>query len=350
MSKDLQNKTSEEIDLGQIFNAIGKMFDRLFKFIGGFFKVVFTLFMSFLKVVIDNLITVAIVVGIAFAVGYFFEKNKAPVYEASMLVKPYYNSKYQLIANVNYYNSLLEERNFEVLSNAFGIAKEDAQKIKSFEVESGPETKNDLLKQYDLYLKSLDSSRALSITYVDFVENRNIYSSELYLITVKSLKKDIFKSLEKGFDDIFINELSIAQKQKRDKTFEIKKTAFESTLSKIDTLQQTYLKIVQKEADKGEAFVNVQGLLPLQQERSKTHEYELFQYEIRIRDSIREIEQLKADEDIYYDILSGFPKVGKVDSSLLSRYYVLFPIIAFILLCIGYMTIKLYKFIKNYES
>ena len=93
MSKPLQEQDSEEIDLGQIFNAIGKLFDRIFRFIISIFVGIFTGVILFLKVLIDYFVIIAVVVGLAFVVGYFLEKSKPEIYEASMLVKPYFGSE-----------------------------------------------------------------------------------------------------------------------------------------------------------------------------------------------------------------------------------------------------------------
>lgn len=350
MNKNLQEQSSEEIDLGQIFSSIGKLFERLFNFIGSIFKAIFSFIIFFLKVVIDYFIIVCVVVGLAFVIGYFLEKSKPPVYQASMLVKPYFGSKYQLVTDINYYNSLLKENNYEVLADQFDISNEEAEKLVSFDVESGPETKNELLKQYDLYLKSLDSSRAQSITYTDFVENRDIYSSELFLVTVKSHKMDVFRKLEGGFDSTFSNRYSIDQKRIRDKTLEIKTSSYQKDLDRMDTLQNVYIDVIKTESEKGAAFVNVQGLLPLQQEKAKTREYDLLSSEMRIRDSLSAISQIKLEQDTYYDVLSRFPEVGTESVSLTKKYWFILPIAAFIFLCVFYSAIRIIKFIKNYEN
>ena len=258
--------------------------------------------------------------------------------------------KYSLVADIAYYNSLLNEKNYDILSKTFDISEKEAGTLLSFKVEPGPETNNELLKQYDEYLNSLDSTRAKTITYNDFVENRDIYSSELFLVTVKSFKADIFRKLENGFDATFSNKYSTEQKRIRDNAIAVRKTVYQSDLDRIDTLQNVYISIVKKESEKGSAFVNVQGLLPLQQEKSKTYEYELLGSSMRIRDSIRTMEQMKIEQDTYYDVLSRFPQTGTESSQLKSKYWFTFPIIAFLLLCLLYATLKTIKYIKNYEN
>ena len=350
MNKEIPKKDSdEEVDLGQIFNAIGRLFEKFFRLIGSFFKAIFSLIILFLKIVFDYIIVIAVVVGLAFVVGIFTENYKKPVYEASMLVKPYFDSKYQLISSIDYFNSLLNEKRHEVLGDIFDISGDDAESLTRFNVEKGPETKNDLLRQYDKYLKSLDSVRAKNVTYADFVENRDIYSSETYLINVKSHKRDIFRKLEGSFDSIFSNSFSIEQKKKRDMILEVKKASFEKDLENMDTLQAVYMNVIQKQSERGNGDVTVQGLLPLQQEKFQTKEFEVLLNEMRIRDSIKELEQMKIEENSYYEILSRFPEVGKRASKIYTKDWVLFPVLAFMVLCIIYVILAIYKYVKNYE-
>jgi septum formation topological specificity factor MinE len=347
-TKTPNNNTSDEVDLGHVFNAIGKLFERFFKFIGSIFSAIISFFILILKVIINNIVIIGVVVGLAFIVGIFTEQYKKPIYEASMLVKPYFDSKYQLVSSISYFNSLLDENRYDVLADIFHISQEDAKSLAKFEVKIGPETKNELLRQYDEYLKSLDSARAKSVTYTDFVDNRDIYSSELFLIEAKSYKRDVFRKLEGSIDSIFSNRYSIEQKKKRDQIIDIKKATFEKDLETMDTLRSVYLNVIQKEADRSSSTVSLQGLLPLQQEKSQTKEYEILQFQMRTRDSIKVLDQLKVEENSYYEVLSRFPEVGKKPSELYNKHWILFPILAFFILCIAYIMISTFKFIKNH--
>jgi hypothetical protein len=344
-----KNNSTDEVDLGHIFNAIGKLFERLFNLIGSIFKGVFSFFISFLRIIIENFVVIGVVVSVAFIIGFITEQYKKPVYEANMLVKPYFDSKYQLISSINYFNTLLDDGRHEVLADIFKITDVEAEALKEFEVETGPETKNELLKQYDVYLKSLDSARAKSVTYTDFVENRDIYSSELFLITVKSFQGDIFRKLEGSFDSIFSNSYSIEQKIKRDRILEIKQKTFEKDLESMDSLQSLYANVIRKEAERGTASMSVQGLLPLQQEKAQTKEFDVLIIGMRTRDSIKVLEELKVEENTYVQFLSRFPEVGKKQSKLVSKHWVIFPVFAFAGLCILYLMFSTFKFIKNHD-
>ena len=115
MSKELQQPPqSEEVDLGQLFKMIGNMFDRLFQFIGGIFKSVFSVIIYTIKAVISNFKIIVLAMVLAGVIGYALEKTKQPVFTSSMLVKPYFDSKFQLVTNIKYYNALIEDKGFKL--------------------------------------------------------------------------------------------------------------------------------------------------------------------------------------------------------------------------------------------
>lgn len=350
MSKEIKQRDSEEVDLIILFNYIGNAFGKLFTFIGSIFKAIYSIVFFVLKAIIDNIKIITVVMIAAFVIGLGLERFTPVLYQSEMLVKPYFDSKYQLVANIDYYNSLIDAKNESALSGIFNISTEDAKNLKKFKITTGPETENEILQQYDSYLESIDSVRAQNISYDQFVENRDIYSSDLYLITVESYKNDIFKHLESGIDSIFSNEYSSKKKKIRDKTFDIRKRYYERNLKRLDSLQLVYLDIKKNESEKGEVSIGLQGSLPLQQEKAKTFEYELLKDELRIRDSIRSMEQLKNEESDFYDVLSGFQKVGTKSHKFKNKFSLFFPITAFFILVIIFFAIRIITHLKKHES
>nr|WP_321245599.1 hypothetical protein [uncultured Psychroserpens sp.] len=347
-SEHERNK-SEELDLVVFFSLIGSFFSKIYDFFLSIFKSLFSVVVSILKALIDNFKIITIVVLLAFLVGFGLEKVKEPVFYSEMLVKPYFESKYQLVTNIDYYNSLINTENYDELSDVFSLPKEDTEELISFSIEAGPETENELVKQYDDYIKSIDSIRSQDISLEDFVENRDIYSSDLFTIEVKSFKRDIFKNLSKGFETTFTNEYSKKLMDRRDSTIAIRKTAYRKDLKKIDSLQLVYLKILEDESKKGAVSIGLEGLIPLTQEKSITREYDLFQSGLRIRDSISVLDQQVIQENVYYDVLSNFSEVGMKTDDVFKKYSILFPALAFIILCLIFLGFKTVNFVKNYE-
>jgi hypothetical protein len=344
-----KNSDNEEIDLGQLFNAIGRLFEKLFLFIKGLFTGLFSIIIYALKPVINNFKLISIVLFLAAIIGFTAEKLLPPVYESDMLVQPYFGSKYQLANNVEYFNSLIGEQNAKELSRIFEIDTTDAKALVGFTMEIGPETDNDLLVQYNDYIKSIDSTLAAEVTYEQFIENRDILNAEIFSITATAKKNDIFINLEKGFTKTFENDYSRKLREKRDDTIKLRRASLERQLKQIESLQQVYVQVIQKEAENPEVQIGTDGMFPLQQTKRKTNEYELLERELNIRAAINALDEQLVKEDSYYEILAGFEEVGKKSKTFDKRYSLLFPLIVFSLITIVYFSKKAFYFIKNYD-
>ncbi|MDN3491579.1 hypothetical protein [Winogradskyella bathintestinalis] len=350
MSEKLpQQSQNEEVDLGQLFNAIGNLFQRFFNFIGKILKGLFSLIIFIIKPLVVYFKMVAVVLIIAAILGYTLEKVKEPVYYSNMVVKPYFDSKYQLFNNINYFNSLINSENITELSNIFEIDSTDAKELVSFDIEAGPETQNDLFIEYDKYVKSIDTSLVDELSYVDYVKNRDLISGSLFAIKAKSFKSDIFPKLHEGFRKTFENDFSKHQKRVRDTTAYIERLSLTTELSRLDSIQKTYLEVIKNESKNSKLSLGLNSVLPLQEEKTATKEYELFLKEREIRNTLNYLNQKIAKENTYFDVLSSFDKVGKKDKSFEKRYSISFPIIALILILCGFLIVKAFNYIKNYE-
>lgn len=352
MSKDLPQpqQQSEEVDLGQLFKLIGNMFDKLFRLIGNIFKTIFSLLIYGLKAILNNFKIIAITILITAALGYVLEKFKKPVYKSDMLVKPYFDSKFQLITNINYYNALIEDSDYDQLSQLFDINQTDAEKIINFEIMAGPETENDRILEYEEFIKQVDSARATDVYFEDFIENRSIYSGTLYQISVTSYKKDIFRSLEDGLNSTFTNTYSIKKMQKRDSLLAIEKEQILKSLNQVDSLQNVYIEVLKNESNgKVQGSITLKDGMSLVQERVKTREYELLTKELELRKALSKIESQKVEEDVYFDTLSSFQDVGSVHKKFLEKYSLVLPCLAFLILVLIYSLKKTITFVKNYE-
>ena len=173
------NQASEEVDLGQLFKAIGNLFDRLYRFIKSIITSIFSVIIYGLKAIIDNFKTIATVVIVLAIAGFAVEKIKPKVYTSSILVRPYFESKYQLLKNINYYNALIDNDDYNKLSEIFEMDKDTIQKVLSFEVDLAFESENAKILKYERFIKSIDSTRAIEITYDDYIENEDVKNNLL---------------------------------------------------------------------------------------------------------------------------------------------------------------------------
>ncbi len=349
-SKLPEQTNSEEIDLGQLFKLIGNAFDRLFNFIGSIFKAIFSVFIYALKAIVANYKILGIAMVLAGILGFVIERTQEEVYASQMLVKPYFDSKYQLVTNINYYNALIQEKDYNQLMKIFDIDSLAARDIIEFEINPGPETENDRIVQYEGFIKAVDSTRALEMSYDDYVENRSIYGGNFFEISVKSHQKDVFKSLEDGLNSTFENTYSVKKMKKRDSIIVLEKQRILKSLENMDSLKSVYIKVMQDDINSKIPTITSRDGISLVQERVKTKEYELLTEELKLRQQLTGLETKKVEEDVYFDTLSSFQDIGALYTSIWKKYSLIFPISVFLLLCLVYLVKKFVKYVRLYEG
>ena len=344
-----QQPQNEEIDLGQLFNAIGKVFEKFFAFIGSIFKAIFSAIIYILKPLIENLKLVVITLFVMIILGFVLEKTKKPSYSSKMIVETHFDSKYQLVKDVGYFNNLIQSDNFIELSNIFKIDSSDAKELKSFDLIQGPETPNDLFIEYGDYLKNIDTSLVEQLSYKEYVINRDLLSGNRYTIKAEAFKQDIFLNLTDGFRKTFENDFSKHKKQVRDTIVYIQNLSYNTELTRLDSLQKTYVDVLKNESNNKNVSLALNTVIPLQQEKTVTKEYELFIKEQEIRRDLYDINSEMAEENTYYDIISSFDRLGSEDPEVSNRYYFVLPILTLIIFVIGFLFLRAINFIKNYE-
>lgn len=352
MSKELPpNKNgSEEIDLIVFFNLIGNLFNRALSSIRSVLKFLFSILIYTIKAFIDNWRIIMGVLIITAGLGYFIERSIPKPYHASMLVKPYFDSKYQLVTNINYFNALVASKDYETLNNVFKADSFniDVKKIRAFSIEPGPETENDKILQYQGFLKALDSA-SFNVTFEDYIDNRSVFSGNLFQISVKSFDKAIFKKLEYGINTAFTNDFSMRKKKKENQLYELEKENIKENLKEVDSLQRIYISVLQEERKSKPKDIRFAGF-PMQESKTRTREYELLEKEISLREKLRALEEKEISQDVFVDVISSFPHVGGKRIKLSERYSIIFPAISFILLCVLFLGNKTIKFVNNYED
>lgn len=352
MSKDpvRNNKYEEEADILTLLKYFENGILKIFRFFGSIFILLYSVIIYSLKVIFLNIKIISVVVGLAAIAGFILENYSAKKYESTMLVRTYFDSQYQLASNIEYYNSLLAEENYPSLGDVFEIDQEVLTNLVEFEIELGPETENDRILKYDNFLKQLDSIRAQEISYEDYLEGRDILTGNIFKIRVVSKDNKIFRKLEVGILKSFQNLYSVKKKEKRDSLIAIQKVNLREAITEIDSLQNVYINVLEEEASATKASINLGQGFPLTQEKSDTKEYQLLNKEIELRERLRELDEKIIEEDEYFDVISGFPEVGREYKKWSDRHTLLLPALAFVLLCIFYLLKKLSNYVRNYEG
>lgn len=346
-----QQNTSDEVDLIVLFNYIGKGFSNVFKFIGNLFKLLFKGIIYFLKPIVKYAKILILVMAVFAVIGYVLDRLKPTVYTSSMLVKPYFDSKFQLINNIDYYNSLLASGDYENIVNIFKVDADVAESIKNFEVLAGPETESDRVLEYEEFLLSMDTASAKNYTYEKYLEGRDIYSSKIFEIKVEATKNNIFRDLELGLNTTFENTYSQTLMKKKNQLFDFEKKSIYSTLDKIDSLQKVYISVLEEESkSQARRGMTIGDGLTFEKDKSVTKEYELLNREISLRNQLVELEEEYLKEDVLFDVVSGFQRIGNKTSKIYNKYVLMLPVLAFVVMYLLFAVSKIIKFIKDYEG
>ncbi|MGB6268418.1 MAG: hypothetical protein WBF67_05350 [Olleya sp.] len=352
MSKELPSKpgNNEEVDLIVFFNLIGNAISKVFNFFAGILKTIFSTVIYALKVLFKSWKIVLGIMLLAAILGYALEKVKPTVYSTSMLVEPYFNSKYQLVNNIDYFNALIKNNDTKSLKSIFKVDESVINQIEGFEIQPGPETENDRLLQYEEFISKLDSVRAQEYLFDDFIENRSVYSGRYFLIIAYASKPNVFKSLEEGILTSFVNSYSDKAMKRRDDLIKIQKENLDEQLRQVKELQKIYIDVIEKESDRTQSSFKVGDISISGSDKQNTKEYELLREEQRIRNELKQLEEQKIQEDVIFEVLSSFQEVGNKTSSWKEKYSLVFPLLAFGLLILFFAAKKIINFTLNYED
>ncbi|MDB9771067.1 hypothetical protein OAB31_02575, partial [Polaribacter sp.] len=152
MANNPQN--NEEVDLGSLFVIIGKGFSNFFNFIGNFFKDVFHFIISILLFLKQHILPIGIAGTLGFLLGVFLELKNPKRYSSDLVLQTNFKSSRQLYDNIDFYNSLVKQKDTLGLEQTFGLDKQAAASLKKFTI-TPIKNQNDIISGYDeLILKS----------------------------------------------------------------------------------------------------------------------------------------------------------------------------------------------------
>ena len=344
------NNYTEDADILVLLKYFERGILKIFKFFGSIFMFIYSAIIYTLRAVLLNIKLIATVVILCAIAGFALEYFSPKKYEATMLVRTFFDSQYQLATNIDYYNALLTDQDYGSLNDVFNIEEESVENILEFSMAIGPETENDRILQYENFIKRIDSVRAQEISFDEYIEGRGILEGNLFEITVVSKDKNIFPSLEEGIYKSFKNLYSIKKMEKRDSLIAIQKVNLREAIAEIDSLQNVYINVLEEESAATKATINFGQGFPLTQEKSNTKEFQLLNKEIELRERLRTLDEQMIEENDYFDVISSFQEAGNEYKEWSDYYLFILPILGFLALCFIYIFNKLTVYVKAYEG
>jgi len=354
MSNNIQQQPSEEVDLGQLFNAIGNLFSRLFSFIGGILNSLFLAFVWLVFFVKKHFIKLTIAGVLGVGLGVLKEKISEPIYKSSIVVKQNYKTGESLNSMLERYNSLISEEDSIVLATNLNISPNEANSITDFSLESILD-ENQKLSLFDDYTKNLDSTLASTIVFNSYLEKGREYDYQFQKIIIKAKTKNIFnKVFMQVIENVESSEFFKNEQKKDLSELSSRESIILESLKESDSLQKVYQFVLKQsvEATNGsQTSVTIDNT----EDKSITKEFELYSSDIELRRELVLIRRDKDNLEHILEIVSSEQNGGVLDEtkdifgySIGAKmfYGFVFALLVFTLL----LSVEFLKFLERYKN
>ena len=344
---DNQANNSDEIDLGQLFQLIGRAFQKLFNFIGSIFKGLFHVLILFLLFLQKNFIILALAIVVGAVGGYFLDKNKTPKYISKMVVEPNFNSVQQLYNNIDFYNDLAKAEDSTELAAALNIKVNEAISIKEIFVDSYSD-ENQKVKLFDDFIRELDTTTIKALDYESYLKNFNSMDARFHQISVISTDNTVAKKLQATIiRSISTNDYFKLQKSINDENLTLQDSIIRNQLVEVDSLQKLYKTVLVKEADKPMQGTNINLA---ENGESQNKELALVKERELLKNQLVMLNKEKANKSAILNVISDFPNRGVKEKGFWKSYKFVLPLglLGLIICFLG--LIEMNRFLKNYSK
>lgn len=314
MSTSTPKKTNdEEIDLGVLFNSIGRGISKLFAAIGSAIMFVLNTILAAVIFVRKRIVYFAIACGVGLIAGVFLEKVSPPNYMATATLEPHFDSSRQLYSNVKYLDDLANQNDSIQLGGFFNIPPSDAAKISSVEITPFI-TETRLLQEYNDYVSKLDTLAAKEITFADYADQIDEFDRKIHTLKIKSSKQDIFGSLLTPLMNS-VSEVDYFKDQQatRLSNLELSDSITQVSIVQTDSLLSLFEDVRIVEANK--EFSNGTNLYMSEKAEDNT-EISLLNRKIELTKQLEEIRIQKLKARNVVDVIAAFPEVGYLETSI----------------------------------
>ena len=341
------NKNSDEIDLGQLFQLIGNAFQKFFNFIGSIFKGLFQALILLLLFLQKNFLILMIAVLVGVVGGYFLDQYKTPKYISKMVVEPNFNSVRQLYNNIDFYNDLADAKDSIALSRALSISVSEASSIKEIFVDSYSD-ENQKIKLFDQFIRELDTTTVKALDYESYLKNFNSMDARFHQISVISSNNSVAKKLQKVIiSSIATNDYFKLQKRISDENLALQDSIIRKQQTEVDSLQQLYKTVLVKQADKP-----MQGTSISLAENGESQNKELALVKERelLKNQLVKLNENRANKSAILNVISDFPTRGVKQKGFWKSYKFVLPLVLVGTVLFTLLFLGLNKYLKNYTK
>lgn len=347
MAQQSEKQESDEIDLGDFFNAVGAAFNR---FIGWFRS----LFIGFGQFVIEFLLfikkyfRVIVIMGIlGLTAGLIADYLLPPKYVSKMVLEPNFNSTQQLYNNIEYYNNLADSQDSINLARTLNIETGEAALIDEISIESFAD-RNQKIRTFDQFIKGLDSTTRQNIDIKSYLNSFNSLDAQFHRLALVARDPKIAKKIQEPLlNSISKNSYFQLQKKTNEENISLQETLLNQELADVDSLQVLYRRVMLKQAEN--SFQGTQ--IDLAEGGGSTNtEITVIDKKDDIKTKLIALNTMKANTLSILNVISEFPENGVSLKGVFNEYKYLFPILGVAFGFLFGLLIELNGFLNRYQS
>ncbi|MBT8271709.1 MAG: hypothetical protein HKO90_09745 [Flavobacteriaceae bacterium] len=356
MSEETQKQplAGEEVDLGPLFTALGRVFKSFFDFLRRTFLSVFHAFIWILLFLKKHILLLVIAIVIGSVLGYVKESFSNPVYRSDTLIRQNYSTGETLNDLVTYLNNMRSSQDTITLSRMLNIQPEEASMLQEIELEQLVNP-NGQLVDFVQYKRKLDSISATDLTLDEFLQNKRSFNFTDQIIIIRSIDQIPYGQIVDAIIER-VSSSSFFQNQRKKILAELdrREGVINDALTASDSLQKIYREVLVKSVEP-ETANQTTVTIDNTSDQNLTKEYELFKDDIELRRELVRIARAKEDNDIIIEILGEYNKVGVVESGMSFgdskvSYPVAFGILAGLLILTLIVLREFLRFIEDYQE
>lgn len=347
MTEQPQKTSSDEIDLGQFFQLIGRAFQKLFDFIGSIFKGIFHVIILFLLFIRKNFIVLFIAAIFGVVGGFVLDLVKTEMYISKMVVEPNFNSVQQLYNNIEFYNDLAKAKDSIALASALDISEGEAASINEIFVDSYSD-ENQKIKLFDDFIRELDTTTVKALDYESYLKNFNSMDARFHQISVIGTDKKVAKKIQPAIvGSISANDYFKLQKKINDLNLKLQDSIIKNQLIEVDSLQSLYKTVLVKEADKPMQGTNINLA---ENGESQNKELALVKERELLKNQLVRLNEERANKSAILNVISDFPSRGVEVKGFWKSYKFVLPIGLISLTILFLFVREINKFLLKYNK
>lgn len=346
MTEQPNRPKADEIDLGQVFSALGNALQKIANFFEKIFRGLFSVLLWFLLIVQRNFKVFLIVGVFSLITGLFIELYVPKNFESAMVVQPNFNSTQQLYNNIRFYNELAESEDSITLARALEISPDLASKIVNVYIDSYSD-ENQKVLLFDRFVRSLDSTTLKTLDYKDYIKNFNSMDAQFHRIRMICEVNDLAKQTQEAIiSSVSQNAYFLRQKEINQINLDLEDEVNQQQDKQLDSLEILYKEVLIKEADKPMQGTSINFA---EAGSNSNREILILQERESLKQKRVELNQKRADTESIINVISDFPSRGVQVEGFLNEPLLLCPSIGVAALLLILLLGELNRYLKQYS-